>query len=269
MNKRLATSILTILWLAVAVPISAIAKSDDERPITQIYSLEIGKEFAKYEYLSPCRYEGTRWSVSGRWGKRLPFAPDRARMDFDAALSLYPQLVNPAGYVAMQGFDISCDWQMSAFWNVNDFFDISIGVGPGLNGGVFTLLRNSNNPVSVNLSADLLCSLAIGRNFRIGRLPVYAEWRLRSPLLGAFFMPGYGETFYEIYLGNRKGLVHCGWPGNHFAGNSHLSLRLNFGKTAMEVGYRFISNHFRANNLSSTSFSHSFTIGIIPHGLRK
>lgn len=271
MNKYLCFILLSIV---VALNLNAdrleadSVNAEDTRPIIQIYSLEVGEHFAKATYLSPCRYHGSDWSVAGRWGKRLSFAPNRARMDFDFRASLWPQLVNPAGYVAMQGFELDGSWQMSAFFNIHNLFNIAVGGGPELSGGVLILMRNSNNPVAVDLSASLAAGVSIWRNFKIGRLPVTAEWRLRSPLVGAFFMPQFGETFYEIYLGNRAGLAHASWPGNHFRINSLASLRLNFGKTAMEVGYRFITDSRHANNLTDSQFTHAVSIGIIPHGLR-
>lgn len=244
-----------------------VLSADGERPVTSVYSLEIGRHWARSTYLSPSRYSGTETALSGHWGKRMPFAPHMARMDFDARGALWWRMENPARNVAMQGFELEFSWQMAAFWRLPADFQVSVGGGPELAGGVLLLLRNSNNPVSVNLSAALAAGASLSKDFHIGRLPMTAQWRLRSPLIGAFFMPGYGETYYEIYLGNRKGLVHCGWPGNHFRLDSHLALQMDFGRTAMEVGYRFITDSMHANNLTTRQFTHAFTIGVIPHGL--
>ena len=91
--------------------------------------------------------------------------------------------------------------------------------------------------------------------------------RVQFPLLGAFFSPGYGETFYEIYIGNHKNLIHCGWWGNNFGIGNLLSLKLDFGRTAMEIGYRYDYRSSFANNLVLRTAANNFVIGVIPGGL--
>lgn len=237
------------------------------RPITSTYSFEIGRHDAKSTYLSPFYYHGLDLAIAGQWSKVMPFSPQHARMTFDTRISLWPSLLNPAGNASMIGFDIDFFWGMQAYWNLPHSFSIAIGGGPEFNGGILTLLRNSNNPVSVNLYAGLSAFATISWRGRIGRLPVSASWQLRSPFIGAFFMPGYGETYYEIWLGNHKGLAHAGWPGNHQAVNSRLAVQLDFGRTALEVGYRIITDKVSANNLTTRQLTHALSIGVIPHGL--
>ncbi|MDE6272313.1 MAG: hypothetical protein K2M31_04835 [Muribaculaceae bacterium] len=272
--RRLYT-ITAILAIIISSSFSASARENERpdsttdlsRPITSIYSLEIGKQWARSTFLSPYYYSGTNYSLTGTWSKAMPFAPDKAMMTFDSRIAAWTRLTNPAGNASMQGFDINFFWGMQAYKRLPHSITIGIGGGPELDGGVLTLLRNSNNPVSVNLSAAFSANAGITWQGRIGRLPVSATWSLRIPIVGAFFMPGYGETYYEIYLGNHSGLVHASWPGNHLRFNSRLAFQLDLGRTAMEVGYRMITDRMAANNLVTRQLTHAFTIGVIPHGL--
>lgn len=237
------------------------------RPITAVYSIEVGGNRSRATYLSPLTYSGVEFAAAGNWQKVMPFAPDRAFMTFDARAAGYTRLINPGGNALMQGLDLEFYWGMGAYWHLPKSFTAGITGGPEILGGALVQLRNSNNPVNVNIAASLAANPFIAWKGRIRRLPVSAIWSLRLPVAGAFFMPEYGETFYEIYVGNRKGLVHASWPGNHFRMNSMLSLRFDFGKTAMEIGYRFITDNYRANNLSTHRNTHAFSIGVIPYGL--
>lgn len=238
------------------------------RPVTSTYSLEIGENWTRSTYLSPYYYKGVDLAVAGKWSKAMPFAPQRWMMTFDARAAINPQLLNPAGNASMQAFDLNFFWGMQAYWRLPESFSVAVGCGPEFDGGAMVLLRNSNNPVAANICAALSLSAGVNWRGRMGRLPVSASWSLRMPMVGAFFMPGYGETYYEIYLGNHSGLVHASRPGNRLGINSRLALQLDFGRTAMEVGYRIITDRVSANNLVNRRLTHSFSIGVIPHGLK-
>ncbi len=83
---------------------------------------------------------------------------------------------------------------------------------------------------------------------------------VRIPSAGAFFSPQYGETMYEIYLGNRKDLVHFGWWGNSFGIDNMLAFDLMFGRKFLRLGYRLDLRTFNAENLDTQILRNSFTI---------
>lgn len=237
------------------------------RPVTGSYSLEIGRRSAVSTYLGPVAYAGTVYGASGRWSKAMPFAPDRAMMEFEARLEGGLSLLNPRQNSSMQSFDAGFAWNMRAWWKLPEGFSLSVGGGPEIGAGALALLKNSNNPVSVNVAASISAAASASWSHTFGRLPVVATLNLRTPLLGLFYMPGYGETYYEMYLGNHSGIIHCGWPGNQRKLAMHLNVRLDFGRTAMEVGYRMDWLRNSANHLVYRTMTNAFTIGVIPGGL--
>ena len=243
------------------------AEADLSRPVTGCYSLEAGRRSAVSQYLAPVSYAGTQYAASGRWEKCMPFAPQRAMMAFEAHVDGSLSMLNPRRNSSMQALDAEFAWNMRAWWRLPKGFAVSVGGGPELETGALALLKNSNNPVSVNAAVALGAAASASWTHLIGRVPTVVTLNLRTPLLGAFYMPGYGETYYEMYLGNHSGLVHCGWPGNRRKINLHLGIRLDLGRTAMEVGYRLDWQRAKANNLVYRSAFNAFTIGVIPGGL--
>ena len=237
------------------------------RPVTSTYSIELGGAGIRETYVSPMRYDGIALALAGNWQKAMPFAPRRALMDFDARAAIFPRLINPGGNALMQSFELEFFWGMGAYFRLPYNLSVSVEGGPQLLGGTAIILRNSNNPVGVNLSATLAAKGELSWRGHIGALPVSAGVSVRLPLTGAFFMPGYGETFYEILVGNRSGLVHTAWPGNHFRINMLCAFRMDFGRTALEVGYRLTAENTRANNLTNRLLTNCFSIGVIPGGL--
>ena len=89
--------ILLLLFLASSATFICPALNDtiESRPVTGIYSLEIGKKNVLATYLSPLHYTGTDVGISGAWSKAMPFNPKKAVMSFDASVN-FSNLLNPA-----------------------------------------------------------------------------------------------------------------------------------------------------------------------------
>lgn len=237
-----------------------------ERPITSQYLLESGRLSSLMTYLSPLRYSGRSLAISGAWSKALPFSPENSVMHFNAS-AMMADLYNPAKTARMIGLSALFSWGMSwrhhLPWNIQ----ITAGGSTDIEGGAYYLLRNGNNPVEALASFSLSARFSLSRHFVIGRLPVLLRDEVSLPSFSVFFSPEYGETYYEIYLGNTRGLVHAGWWGNNFRINNLLSATLDFGRTALTLGYRFNVYTQWANNLNTKIFTHSFVLGVVPGGL--
>ncbi|MDE6027803.1 MAG: DUF3316 domain-containing protein, partial [Muribaculaceae bacterium] len=152
-------------------------------------------------------------------------------------------------------------------WKLPNNIQLAAGCLLDINGGALYLMRNGNNPVTALAYAGIDMDCSASYHFNIGKLPVLITDRVQLPTIGAFFAPQYGETFYEIYLGNRAGLAHCGWWGNNFGIDNLLSVKLDFGRTAMEIGYRYDYRSSYANHIVTRTSLNSFVIGVIPQGL--
>ena len=266
MNKIIS---LLILLAAIMTPTMVKGQDNDKtvaRPVTGVYSLEFGGTSVQATYLSPLTYHGSRFSASGYWSKAMPFNAEHAIMEFKADVN-FSRLMNPAKSASMVGIGGDFSWGMA--WRTRIVHDIQFTAGGavGIEGAAYYLLRNSNNPVEaiVNLSLDLTGS--VSKPFKIGRLPILVTDRVQIPSLGVFFCPEYGETYYEIYLGNHRGLAHAGWWGNNFRIDNLLSFTLDFGKTAMTLGYRVTAYNQWANNLNAKIVTNSFVIGVVPGGI--
>lgn len=245
---------------------SASAEDTLSRPVVQEYRIEAGGGTALSTYLSPLRYDGKVFSLSGQWAKASQWAPESLVMQFNAALNMRDYL-NPARTASMIGFDGMFAWGMQWRKRLPHNLQLTAGGSLDIDAGCLYLTRNGNNPVNVSASVSLDLNASLSWRFNIGRLPMLLVEEIRLPSLGAFFSPQYGETYYEIWLGNHSGLAHCGWWGNRFCIDNLLSLKLDLGRTAMTVGYRYYYRSAWANSLNTRLSTHSFVIGIIPHGL--
>ena len=243
-----------------------IEKSDISRPVTGIYSIELGWQDMLATYLSPLHYKGKNIALSGEWSKAMPFSPEHAVMDFRGGIHM-SNLFNPAHTARMIGINGYFSWGMAWRSLIPAQIQITAGGEAEIEGGAFYLLRNGNNPVQAMANVSLNITASLSRPFIIGHLPVLIRDRVSLPTLGTFFSPAYGETYYEIYLGNQKGLAHAGLWGNNFRIDNLLSFTFDFGRTAAMIGYRFNAYTQWANSLNTKIFTHSIVIGVIPGGI--
>ena len=196
------------------------------RPITSVYGLEIGGANINCNYLSPLPYAGSGTGVYGAWGKRMKQHPENLVMAFTAGLNM-TSTKNPSKSAQMMSVSARFGW------------------GP-------SWLHEFGNGWSMTLG---------GAHF--GRLPVTFADSASLPTLGAFFCPQYGQSYYEIYLGERSGLAHFGWWGNCFGINNHLTMSLHFrNRKSLVLGYRLYVRNNRANHLTNQYVTNAFTVAI-------
>ncbi len=238
------------------------ARSEDmeaRRPITSVYGAEAGSMNITSTYLSPLPYTGWSTAIFGAWGKEMKQNPEHLVMDFRAGMELGNAL-NPAKTAEMYALAARFSWGPA--WRHKFPYDLQLTAGAALDifGGVLYLPRNGNNPASAMAYAGIDLTAGLQWKTHFGRLPVTIADRAMLPTLGAFFNPAYGESYYEIYLGNHKDLAHFGWWGNAFGIDNHLTLTLHFGRKALEVGYRLAARTYHANNLTTQYVRNSFTV---------
>lgn len=264
---------MLILGIGILIPFPTFAsekegvKESEMRPITAIYSFEIGRSEVVNTYLSPVKYGGTHFEIHGEWNKVLPFSPRKWMMEFEGWASFSPSLLNPRSTASMMEADAGVSWDIGRYWRLNHNLVLTATGGVKIEGGAQALLKNSNNPVGVNIMGALMIGASLNWETRIKSLPVVPRLTVGIPLTGAFFMPGYGETFYEIYLGNREGLVHALYPGNYPSVDIKGAVMFDFGRTAIELGYHLRWRRSSANNLVDRVSRNMFSIGVIPGGL--
>lgn len=237
--------------------------AQESRPVTSVYGIEIGRARALSTYLSPLYYEGMDYSLQSSWTKDFQRWSDRCVMRFEAGID-FQHLYNPLKTGVMYNLTGRFGWGMS--WRKRFAKAWQLTVGPMLDvyGGAMYAVQNGNNPVNALAYTGLDAAASISWSGKWGRLPVRIADEIRIPTIGAFFCPGYGESYYEIYLGNHRDLVHCGWWGNSWSVDNLLSLRLYLGRTSLQLGYRFDLRQFKANNLETQLLRNAFNISVVP-----
>lgn len=256
---------LAILAAAALTFNSAVRAQNHEklRPVTAVYTLEVGSSHLCDTYMTPLKYSGWQAALNYERWQAMRFDPENWVMNLGGRLTLDHDL-NPARNATIWGLDLRLDWAMMRRFTIPSVPCLTLAAGgqTTLNGGVLYLNRNSNNPASAKAAWTVGITAQATYRIVLGRLPVVLGYRPSLPLAGCFFSPDYDELYYEIYLGNHSGLAHVAWPGDYFRLDQLLSADLRFGATAIRLGYRCNILSTKASNIVSRQISHCLTLGI-------
>lgn len=232
------------------------------RPILSTYALEVGGGMIADTYLSPLRYHGTQLALSGDWSKALPWHRSMS-MSFKGRIEGM-HLTNPAGNATEWQGSLSFDWLVRRGWEVTDRLTLAAGGGIGFYVGCVYIPRNGNNPASAKAQLAMQGSLSASYRLHVGRVDMTLRDEAVSPLVGAIFSQHYGQPYYNIYLGNRSGLVHAAWWGNNFCVDNLLGVRLHFSSGDLGVGYRFRLYQQHVCNLDTRIATHAAVFSWTP-----
>lgn len=261
MKKHVATLIALVALLMSIVGAHAEEKNEPQ-PIRSRWMISVGYEEARDNYLSIVKFTGTNYALQGEWEKMFASDPNRVGMTFDGAIE-FGSMLNKGMTQRMYDLGAEFGWGMFRNWKLDEGWTFKLGGRTGLDAGLLYLMGNGNNPVSARGAIDLSLTGSVGYAFKIKGKRLTLSDSFRMPIAGIFFSPQYGESYYEIYLGNRHGLVHFGNPGNRFCIENRLAVAYPVSRRyTLEAGYQINYQSRRTNNLTMRIARHSFVLGL-------
>lgn len=162
----------------------------------------------------------------------------------------------------MQGAFVDFSWGMMHRWRPLSGLQLFAGASTSFDGGVIYNPLNSNNPVAVKLHWSLNPTAMAVYNMKLWNMPLTFRYQATISAFGLFFSPDYGESYFELYVGNHSGLVHAGWWGNRFDMQNALTVDMHFGNTVLRVGYSGLIRTSWICNINSQIYNNMFTIGV-------
>lgn len=227
----------------------------------QRLELSAGHHTARCTYLSPLTYTGPGYGLSYEW-RHAAWREETVGMQAAADIN-YGYLLSPAKNSRMYDLDLRLQWGVERLWNTGSGFRFSAGGVAGVDGGVMYLPRNGNNPAQALMWAGIGATLrAEYDRLRLCGRPLRISGLIEVPSLGCFFCPAYGETYYEIYVGNHSGLAHFGWWGNRPQVLGRLRADWQLGKNALTLGFGYRYQGVECNGISTRQAQCSAIVGI-------
>ena len=232
------------------------------------FTLGLGSAHRADTYLTPLHYDG--WNIDANFEH---FHLLKSKFNLLWALNLgldFDRTKNQVRNSAMLGAQFEGRWALlwrkwpnwSTLFGRTICWQVGAGGSTTLDAGALYLSRNGNNPVAANASWTLDLSAYAALTFKIGKMPVNALYRATLPVGGVMFAPDYGQLYYEIYLGDRKGIFTGAYWGRYFRLDQNITLDFKIGKHWLRAGYGVDILSTKVHDIVSRRISHNFVIGI-------
>ena len=130
----------------------------------------------------------------------------------------------------------------------------------GLLGFVYNT-RNDNNPATGKAHLNLSLSEIVNYKLQIHKHPILFRDQVAIPFIGALYSPQYGESYYEISLGDASHLVHLASFNNYLSLRNMLSVEFPFNNFTLRLAYYFSYYDTRINSLNTRLITNTYYIG--------
>lgn len=229
--------------------------------VERTYLLGVGHNHVFDSYLSPLDYQGLTLSLTrigertlrraqGRWSQMTLF-------DLNAS-----HLKNPVRNATTWDGELQFNYGQHYHLLPHSSWDVALGALAAAHLGGTYNMRNGNNPGQVRMAIDLSFSAIVKRQFALwGR-----QWNWRTqcdvPLVGAFFTPHYGQSYYEIFnLRHTNANILVSHPFNAPSLRFITTLSLPLGRSSLTFGYKADVRQSEAHHLKRHAWNHTFVIG--------
>lgn len=142
-------------------------------------------------------------------------------------------------------------------FSAGGYWDVNVG-------GLYNE-RNGNNPATGRVYTNLNLSAMASYKWK-----KYAfRWQIDTPFAGMLFSPKYGQSYYEISLGNTVGIVNFASFHNQRALRNTITADVPFSKYILRVGYLGDWYQTKVNSILTHHYTHSFVIGFPLEGIKR
>lgn len=257
---------LLYIWtLLLLLPLGIQAQEHEEQPLCPLFTaveFEAGGARVIDTYLSDWSYKGWDIGVSVELMKAMKL--DHYNWVWQQRIGLNYGESNLAisgnGLTIFGGLDYTFAMMRRSEMPLEGLQLYYGGHATLLGEGIYNY-HGGNNPVSVKADLSLgLTGMAV-YNFTLGKLPFTARYQFTLPVIGLFAQPEYGESYYEVSLGNYTNFLHCGTWGNKFDLDNRITIDMHFDNWALRVGYHNRINTTYRSNIRYQMVQHNFTIG--------
>lgn len=125
--------------------------------------------------------------------------------------------------------------------------------------------RNGNNPATGRIYTNLNLSAMASYKWKMFAF----RWQIDTPFAGVLFSPKYGQSYYEISLGNTVGIVNFASFHNQRALRNLMTVDIPLNKYILRVGYLGDWYQTQLNSITTHHSTHSFVIGFPLEGIKK
>lgn len=234
-----------------------------ERPVTRAMLYGLGTANVYDTYLSPQAYRGIDFRILRETMRQTKHHSNRLWRQslFQADINYTHNRVDNNNSL---GALVNWNWGLHYAFPLTPHFRLMAGGMADLNGGFLYNMRNGNNPAQARAYINLDASALAIWDLRIAGRPLTLRYQCNLPVVGAMFMPHYGQSYYEIFsLGHGSGVVRFTSLHNQPSLRQLLSADYRVGRVNLRMAYLWDAQQARVNGIRTHSYNHVFMVGLV------
>ncbi|NDW17586.1 DUF3316 domain-containing protein [Dysgonomonas sp. 216] len=228
------------------------------RPTNNATSIAIGSSNLYDTYLSPLEYKGTSLRFLNERMKQIGWFNNRfiRQQLFEVEVA---RAENPAKNAREYWLLFGYNW--GGHYKLYKAHNLRLLAGGFVSGslGVLYNERNSNNPASARAYANFNLSVQAFYKLHFATF----RWQVSSPVAGVLFSPHFGQSYYEISLGNTVGVANFASLHNQRALRNYITVDLPTNWATFRLGYLGSYYQTKVNDLQTHTYSHSVVLGVV------
>ncbi len=258
----------TTALLAILIGLSGTISAQNDslhanRYITRATTFGLGYTNILDTYLSPQEYTGIEGRVARETIRMTNFFDGNVSLQnfFQSNISYtHNKTDNNNTFAGLVNWNYGLHYQ----FRINEHLKLLAGGLSDFNGGFIYNLRNSNNPASAKVYANIAASgMAIYR-FKVKDYQMVARYQANIPVAGIMFSPNYGQSYYEIFtLGNSEGVIKFTTLKNQPSIRQLFSLDFPVFCSKLRLSYMWDVQQSKVNQLKTHTNSHIFLVGFV------
>ncbi|MDR1653703.1 MAG: DUF3316 domain-containing protein [Prevotellaceae bacterium] len=203
----------------------------------------------KDPYLSPLKYKGSGVATSLN-SKRFFQKKSEKFIATYGVSALYTSLLNPALTSKMQYFDGNANYGVHYRLQIKQYFALLAGASADIDLGLRYLSRNSNNPFNMDAAANLNFSVAVQLKIPMFRRVFQVDLEMRTPLVGAMFVPSRGASYYEMgtFDNALRNTFHFSNLSNRNGLLANIALHIPLNRLTVSITGNANALRFKAND---------------------
>lgn len=216
-------------------------------------------------YLSPLEYKGFNLRLVNEQMRETYWFDGNFRKQQNINLE-FAKGNNPHGNASFYWLKLQYQLGGHILLASYDKLKINVGALADVNAGGLYSNRNGNNPATarayINLTPSVLLSYLINKN-------VATRLQFDMSLLGLYFQPEYGESYYELYLGNRKNILNFTSLHNQRTAKLLFTTDFTYKTRSFRIGILSEWHQSRIHHIQTHHYSTSVVLGIPIQGYKK
>jgi hypothetical protein len=252
---------MALLLLFFLCPVFRAKSADPVIPLSyQSTMIGIGKTDVYDTYLSPLKYSGTSWGLFHEKIKMTRLMNGNVSIQHLINLE-FAKTKNPTA--TANNYEGYLEYGCGLYYRLKPVNQLRFFAGLQADGlfGIIYNTRNGNNPVSGKINVNLNASGMAVYQFRIKQQPFLLRYQLDIPTVGIMFSPEFGQSYYNISVGDNENLIHFAFLHNQWIARNCFSIELPFNNFTLRLAYMNRIYETKMNSLDTHILSNLFYIG--------